>query len=132
MKAIHHRTVVFKIGYQVVFCTKYRRKVLAGEVDEYLKTVLMEIASKKGFEIATMETGPDYVQLFVSAAPHVPVSQIVKWVKGISALRLLRKFLTLKTRMGSHLWNPSYYVGTVGDMSAEDVRLYIEYQKQEA
>lgn len=132
MEAVHHRTVVFKIGYHVVFCTKYRRKVLAGEVEDYLKAVFLELATAKGFEIASPETGADYVHLFVSAAPHVAVSQIVKWIKGVSALRLLRKFPSLKTRMGNHLWNPSYYVGTVGDMSADVVNRYIENQKQTA
>jgi putative transposase len=132
METKHHRTVVFKIGYHLVFCTKYRRRVLSGEVDEYLKVVIQEVSAEKGFEIGSLETGTDHVHLFVSAAPHVPVSQITKWVKGISALRLLRKFPDLKKRMGSHLWNPSYYVGTVGDMSADIVRRYIENQKQES
>ena len=132
MKAIHHRTVVYKIGYHLVFCTKYRRNVLIDEVDEHLKVLLVDIASEKGFEIATVETARDHVHLFVSAAPHVSVSQIIKWIKGISALRLLRKFPALKAKMGSHLWNPSYYVGTVGDMSADVVERYIENQKQEA
>jgi putative transposase len=66
MKTVHHRTVVFKIWYQLVFCTKCRRKVLVGEVDDYLKTVLLGIASEKGFEIASMETGAYHVHLFVS------------------------------------------------------------------
>jgi len=70
--------------------------------------------------------------LLVSAAPHVAVSQIVKWIKGVSALRLLQKFPALKTRIGNHLWNPRYYVGTVGDMSPDVVNRYIENQKQKA
>lgn len=132
MKTVHHRTVVYKIGYHLVFCTKYRRKVLSGEVDDFLKLVIQETAAEKDFEIGALETDADHVHLFVSAAPHIPVSQITKWVKGISALRLLRKFPDLRKRMSSHLWNPSYYVGTVGDMSAEVVRHYIDTQKQES
>jgi putative transposase len=125
METVQHRTVVFKIGYHVVFCTKYRRKVLAGEVEDYLKAVFLELASDKSFEIASAETGVDHVHLFVSAAPHVALSQIVKWIKGVSVLHLIRKLPALKTRMGNHLWNPSYYVGTVGDMSADVVNRYI-------
>ena len=132
MQAIHHRTVVYKIGYHLVFCTKYRRKVLVDDVEDHLKALLVDIASEKSFEIASMETSYDHVHLFVSAPPHVPVSQITKWIKGISALRLLRKFPELKAKMGSHLWNPSYYVGTVGDISADVVERYIENQKQKA
>lgn len=131
MEMTHHRTVVFKIGYHLVFCTKYRRKVLIQEVDTSLKGIIAEIAAEKGFTVANIETDSDHVHLFVSAPPHVPVSQIAKWIKGISALKLLRSFPDLKKRMGSHLWNPSYYVGTVGDMSADVVKRYIENQKQE-
>ena len=98
MKTIHHRTVVYKIGYHLLFCTKYRRKVLTGEVDEFLKQVIQETSTEKGFEIGALETDTDHVHLFISAAPHVPVSQITKWVKGISALRLLRRFPELKKR----------------------------------
>lgn len=130
METTHHRTVVFKVGYHLVFCTKYRRKVLTGEVDSRLKAIIGEIAAEKGFTISNLETDADHVHLFVSAPPHVPISQIAKWVKGISALRLLRSVPALKKRMGSHLWNPSYYVGTLGDMSADVVRRYIDNQKQ--
>ena len=132
MKIIHHRTCVFSIGYHLVFCTKYRRKVLTTKVDAALKQVIAETGIEKGFEASAIETGLDHVHLFVSAPPHVSISDLVKWIKGISARKLLVSFPELKKRMGSHLWNPSYYVGTVGDMSADVVRRYIENQKEKA
>ena len=92
MKIIHHRTCVFSIGYHLVFCTKYRRKVLTTKVDAALKQVIAETGIEKGFEVSTIETGPDHVHLFVSAPPHVPISDLVKWIKGISARKLLLLF----------------------------------------
>jgi len=123
MKIIHHRTCVFSIGYHLVFCTKYRRKVLTPKVDAVMKRVVAEMGIEKGFDVSTIENGPDHVHLFVSAPPHVSISDLVKWIKGISARKLLVAFPDLKKRMGSHLWNP---------MSADVVRKYIENQKEKA
>ena len=61
MKIIHHRTCVFSIGYHLVFCTKYRRKVLTTKVDAALKQVIAETGIEKGFEVSTIETGLDHV-----------------------------------------------------------------------
>ncbi|MDD4358050.1 MAG: IS200/IS605 family transposase [Smithellaceae bacterium] len=130
MKTVHHRTCVYCIGYHIVFCTKYRRKVLQKEIDSSLKEIITVTAVDKGFEIGAIETGLDHVHVFISAAPHVPVSDLVKWIKGISARKLFMIFPGLKKQTGEHLWNPSYYVGTVGDMSADVVRRYIESQKE--
>ena len=129
MKTVHRKTCVYSIGYHLVFCTKYRRKVLTPEIDTQLKQIIMDTAADKGFEVATIETDLDHVHLFISAPPHLAISALVKFIKGISARKLLL-LEPLKKKMGSHLWNPSYYVGTVGDMSADVVRKYIDNQKQ--
>jgi len=130
MKTVHHRTCVFSIGYHIVFCTKYRRKVLVPKIEEAFKGIVAATGAEKGFETGAIEMGLDHVHLFVSAAPHVPISDLVKWIKGISARKLFVLFPELKKRMGDHLWNPSYYVGTVGDMSADVVRRYIDGQEE--
>lgn len=130
MDIIHHRTCVYKIGYHIVFCTKYRRKVITPKVDARFKAIVHDIAAEKNFEISNVETGLDHAHLFVSAPPHVTISDLVKWLKGITARKLLLD-PDLKKRMGGHLWNPSYYVGTLGDMSADAVRKYIDNQKTE-
>jgi putative transposase len=98
-----------------------------------LKRVLHEIEDEKGFEIKQMETSEDHIHLFVSAPPHVSISTLVKWLKGISARRILKANPSLQKQLyRGHLWNPSYYVGTAGDMSEEVIRKYIESQKSEA
>ena len=127
---VYHRTCTFQIGYHIVFCTKYRYKVLKGFESEDLKRILTDIAHEKGFDIIQMAVAEDHVHLFVSAPPHVSISAIVKWVKGISARQMfvIRPGLKKKLYRG-HLWNPSYYAGTVGEISEKTIKQYIENQK---
>jgi len=126
------RTCVYNCNYHIVFSTKYRRKVLTPEVEDYLKRVVVEIGIEKGFEVAMVEVGEqDHVHLFVSAHPKIAPSYIVKMVKGISARKLFLKFPELKKKLWKgHLWNPSYYIETIGSISKDVIRKYIENQKR--
>lgn len=73
------------------------------------------------------EIQPDHIHLFLSIPPAQAVADAVKILKGISARRLFQEFPALKKRLsGGHLWSPSYYVGTAGNLSAETIRHFIE------
>jgi putative transposase len=126
------RTCVYNCNYQIVFSTKYRRKVLTPEKENYLRKVIIETGIEKGFDVAMVEVGDqDHVHLFVSAHPKVAPSYIVKMVKGISARKLFLKFPELKKKLWKgHLWNPSYYIETIGSISEDVIRRYIENQKR--
>lgn len=129
-KLVHARTVVYNVNYHIVWSTKYRRWVLAGKIGLFLKCVLEEIATNKGFHINTMEVMPDHVHVFVSAHPKIAPSYIYKMLKGISGRKLFDAFPKLRKRLwNGKLWNPSTYVETVGHISEETVRRYIETQK---
>lgn len=125
------RGCVYNINYHMVWSTKYRKKVLTGEIVEYLKQLHEQIASEKGITLREQEVMPDHVHLFITAHPKFSPSQIVKIFKGITAKDLFEKFPTLRTRMYNkgHLWNPSYYCGTMGDVTKDIVMRYIEMQK---
>ncbi len=133
METVHRRTCVYQIGYHIVFCTKYRRDVLVGRVADTVKKIVAEVAAERGFEVATIETGDDHMHLFVSAPPHISISVLVKWIKGITARKLFVQYPSLRKKLYlGHLWNPSFYVGTVGDMSEQVVKKYIESQQKKA
>ena len=130
MDIVHHRTCTYQIGYHVVFCTKYRYKMLVGTVSEDLKRILTDVAKEKGFDIREMAVGEDHVHLFITAPPRISISSLVKLVKGISARHMFMKRPGLRKKLyKGHLWNPSYYVGTVGEFSESTVKRYIENQK---
>ena len=126
------RTCVYNCNYHLVFSTKYRRKVLTHEIEEELKSIVSEIAKEKGFEVSVMEVGEqDHIHLFVSAHPKISPSYIAKMIKGISARKLFLRFPELKRKLWKgHLWNPSYYVETIGSVSEEAIKKYIENQKK--
>ena len=124
----HGRTCVFNINYHIVWSTKYRKKVLTKNIEKRLKEILIDIGKKKGFEIAEIEVGTkDHVHVFVSAIPKISISYIAKMMKGISGRLLLMEF----PEITKELWNPSYYVETIGSISEEAIRKYIQDQEKE-
>lgn len=125
------RTTVYNVNYHIVWSVKYRRSVLVGSVENRLKELLQEISDAKGFTIQSIEVMPDHVHVFVSGHPKISSSYMYKMLKGISARRLLMEFPALSKKLWrGHLWNPSTYVETIGHISEETVRKYIEDQKK--
>lgn len=125
------QTCVYKINYHIVWCTKYRRKVLTQEVESFLKKELTRIADEKGFSIEECEVGEmDHVHCFVSAPTTIAPCQIVRYLKGISGRHLFLAFPENKDKLWrGHLWNGSYFIETIGSTSEDNIRLYIERQK---
>lgn len=124
------RTCVYNINYHIVWCVKYRKKVLSAPVEAYLKQVLSDIAAENGFTLVQAEAGEmDHIHCFVSAPPKLSVTFIVKHLKGTSAIRLFRQFPELReTLHNNQLWNGSYYVETIGSTSEENIKRYIAHQ----
>lgn len=118
---------VYNIAYHLIWCPKYRRKVLVGEVELELKAILSEIALERSWEIGQMEIMPDHVHIFLKANPVDSVAEIVNYLKGVSSYVLRRKFPRLAGLKA--LWSPSYYCETIGHISEETIKKYIEEQK---
>ena len=129
----HGRTCVFNINYHIVWSTKYRRKVLTPKIEKRLKEILINVAIEKGFEIAEIEVGTlDHVHVFVSAIPKISISYIAKMMKGISGRLLLKEFPEISKELwNGELWNPSYYVETIGSISEDAIKKYIQEQEKE-
>ena len=132
-KLRHGRTCVFNINYHIVWSTKYRKKVLNADIEKRLKEILMNVGNEKGFEIAEIEVGmQDHVHVFVSAIPKISISYIAKMMKGISGRLLLKEFPEMSKELyKGELWNPSYYAETIGSISEEAIRKYIQNQEKE-
>lgn len=127
---IHARTCVYNVNYHIVWSVKYRKVVLKGGIDETLKEMFAQIAAEKGFTIHAMEVMPDYVHVFVSAHPKLSPSYITKMLKGISGRWLMMRYPELKQQLWKgNLWNSSFYIETIGSVSEEAVKMYIEKQK---
>ena len=129
---IHSRTCVYNINYHMVWSVKYRRKILSKEIDDYLKELVQEIANEKGFVVHLFEVGEgDHVHCFVSAPPKISVTNIIKYLKGITGRKLFEKFPEIREKLWKgELWNHSYYCETIGSVSEENIKRYVEHQSK--
>lgn len=132
MAEVHHgRGYVYSIQYHIVWCVKYRHKLLYGQIDEDLQALLRKIAEDKEFTILEMESDKDHIHLLIDCKPQHYIPDVVKALKGVSARLLFKQHPELKKRLwGGHLWNPSYFVATVSENTEEQIRRYIQNQKQ--
>jgi REP-associated tyrosine transposase len=121
-------SVVYICRYHVVFCPKYRRKVLTPPIDERLKVILAGQIERWGQELIEMEVMPDHVHLLVGCDPQFGIHRLVKLLKGYSSHALRAEFPALKRRLPS-LWTNSYFVSTVGGVTLETLKRYVESQK---
>jgi putative transposase len=124
-----NNNVVYSCKYHVVFCPKYRRKVLIDGIDERLKVIIREVADETRSEIIEIEVMPDHVHLLVEVDPQFGIHRFVKLAKGRSSRYLRQEYCQLRTRLPT-LWTNSYFVSTVGGAPLSIIKQYIENQKR--
>jgi len=116
--------------YHIVFIPKYRRKGLYGSLKKHLGEIFHELARQKECVIEEGHIMPDHVHMLLSIPPKLKVSEVVGYIKGKSAIQIVRRF-TPKQRnfTGHHFWARGYFVTTVGH-NEEAVRKYIRTQDE--
>lgn len=121
---------VFNLKYHVVFCPKYRKKILGGDLKKRLIELLHSKAKELDVIIEASEVMADHVHLFLNCPPTLAPAQVIAQLKGFTSHVLREEFAWLKSRMPS-LWSRSYYCGSIGHVSEEAVKKYIENQQTE-
>lgn len=121
------RNTVYSCKYHVVFCPKYRRKVLVGQIAERLKEIAHQIEAETASEILEMDVEPDHVHLLCEGDPQFGIARFVRLVKGRSSRLLRQEFPKLKSRLPT-LWTNSVFISTVGGAPLSLVKQYIENQ----
>jgi putative transposase len=124
-----NNNVVFSCKYHVVWCPKYRRKVLIGPVEARLKQIITDVVLANQCELIEIETMPDHVHVLLDVDPQLGIHRLVKAMKGLSSRYLRREFPSLRTRLPT-LWTNSYFVSTVGGAPLDVIKRYIEDQKK--
>ena len=120
--------MVFCCRYHVVFCPKYRRKVLNEPIQERLKEVVLSLQEDNKFNVLEMEVMPDHVHLLLDVDPFIGIYTVVARIKGKTSNVLNREFPELQRKLPT-LWTRSKFIATVGSVSLETVKQYIENQK---
>ncbi len=126
----HKEGIVYKNQFYIIFCSKYRRKVLLNGVDERLKEIIFQIAKEKDIEVKTLKIMPNNVHIFIEFDPRLTLHKIIKEFKRVSAGILREEFPYLKSKLPS-LWTKNYFSCSVGVVSEETIKKYIENQSKD-
>lgn len=123
-----NHNVVYSCKYHIVWCPKYRRKVLKGKIATRLKELVISICVDNQFDLLEIEVMPDHVHLLLEVDPQYGVHKAIKKIKGITAHTLRAEFSELKTKLPS-MWSNSYFISTSGGAPIEKIKQYIQQQK---
>jgi len=123
-----NNNITYSYKYHIVFCPKYRRRVLQYGVDTRLKELIRETCQDIHVDCLEMEIMPDHVHLLLEVDPQFGIHKAVKTIKGRTSRMLRQEFPWLSKRLPT-LWTNSYFVSTVGGAPLEAVKKYIENQK---
>ena len=110
MEVVKGRGYVYSIQYHIVWCVKYRRNILNGQVATRLKELLTQSSKDNGFQILEMNIEEDYIRMLINCTPQHYIPNIIKAMKGVSARLLMKEFGDdLRSKVsGGYLWNPFY------------------------
>jgi putative transposase len=123
---------VYDIQYHLVWVTKYRYAVLRGEVAERTRDLLRQVCLSRDMQIVKGHVSVDHVYMLVSCPPQLSPAKIAQYLKGVSSRKLQEEFPHLKKRYwGQHLWARGYFCATVGVVTQEQIKEYIERHESE-
>ena len=130
MQAVTTRgNIAYRCTYHVVWCTKYRRKVLVPPADTRLREIVQAVAAEHRCLIRQIDVMQDHVQILCDVDPQFGIHRLVRLMKGRSSRLLRQEFKPLRTRLPT-LWTNSYFVATVGGAPLKLIKQYIEQQKR--
>ena len=122
----------YDLKYHVIWCTKYRYRVLTGEVANRVRELVREICQTNYVEIISGSMSPDHIHLLLSVPPSISISKLMQYIKGKSSHKILMEFSHMKKRYwGQHIWGRGYFAVTVGNVNEAEVQEYIEKQEIE-
>lgn len=119
---------VWQCKYHIVWCPKYRFRILKGEVGESVRVIIKQLCEWKKVEILEGNVQADHIHLVLSFPPKYAISEVVGFLKGKSAIKMFDMHSELKKRFwGRHFWAKGYCVSTVG-LDEEQIRKYVRWQ----
>lgn len=122
---------VYDLKYHIVWITKYRKKVMCGEIGLRLRELIKQSCEAQEVQVVKGHIAADHVHLLVSVPPQIAVSDLVQRLKGRSARKMLEEFGELRRQFwGKHLWARGYFVASSGNVTDEIIADYIESQSE--
>jgi putative transposase len=123
-----NNNICYSCKYHVVWCSKYRRKILVDKVEKRLKQIVKEVCKEKKSDLIEIECNKDHIHILVGVDPQFGIHKLVKQIKGRSS-KILREDFSFLKKILPTLWTNSYFVSTVGGAPISVIKQYIENQK---
>ena len=121
--------LLYSCQYHIIWCTKYRRKVLDDTIQKRLHHLICSKQTELDFKVRAIDIMEDHVHLILENNPKVPITRTIGLIKGYTSKMLREEFPHLKSRLPS-LWTRSKFISSVGSVSLKVVKEYIEDQKR--
>ena len=121
--------IIHSCQYHVLFCTKWRRKVLNGAIAEHLQALLNEKQEEFGYRLSSTSIAPDHVHLMLEISPELSVCAVIGKIKAHSSHVLRETYQELRSRIPT-LWTRVCFISSVGDVSLNDIEAFLEEQRK--
>lgn len=122
--------VIWQCSYHIVWCPKYRYRILTGEIGRFVEETIRLVCEWKGVGILELNVREDHIHMVVDIPPKESVSDVMGMLKGKTAIRIFKSIPKMrKTYWGNHFWSRGYCVSTVG-LDEEKIRKYVKYQEE--
>lgn len=122
----------WKCQYHIVFIPKYRKKQLYGQVKQDVKEIINTLCKYKDVEIISGAVCVDHVHLCVAVPPKISILSFMGYLKGKSTLMIYDRYPELQSKWNKAFWPRGYYVETIGNITEEAVKKYIQEQSDES
>ena len=129
-KSISH--TAWKCQYHIVFIPKYKKKKLYGQVRADIRDIIKTLCSYKNVEIVEGAVCVDHIHLCVSIPPKLSISSFMGYLKGRSTLMIYNRHPELQSKWNKAFWARGYYVATIGNLTEEAIKKYIQEQTKES
>ena len=129
LKKLSH--TLYECKYHIVFCPKYRHRILKGELGNYCRREINSLVKQKDLvEILELNVQVDHVHMILSIPPKYSVSSVMGFMKGKLSISLFRRYERIGKRFwGRHFWSRGYCVSTIG-LNEEQIRKYVQWQEK--
>ena len=129
----HGRGYVYDLYYHIVWCVKYRHKILLNDIKDDLIDIIKNICINNNYELVEINTDLDHVHLLIGLSPQDSIPVVMKTLKGVSARLLNSKHKNELSKVlnDGHIWSPSYYIATASDNIMDNIKEYIINQGNE-
>jgi putative transposase len=123
--------VVYQCSYHIVWCPKYRFRILKGGVAKFVEETIKSLCEWKSVEIMELNVRKDHIHAVIGIPPKISISESMGILKGKTAIKLFKSYPALKSKpyWGNHFWSRGYCVSTVG-LDEEKIRRYVKYQEK--